>query len=85
MRRLDGELRACPKRDVAGLVLFTLRGEFATAPQFNAAAQRVATGIWWPVADGYVWQPAARAVDSELLHVTEATAPGHASLWGAAC
>lgn len=83
--RLDGELRTCPQRDMAGHVLYTLRGAFHTAAQFNAAAQRSALGTWWPVGDALVWQPAPRAVDGELLHIAAAHVPEQASLWGAAC
>lgn len=83
--RLDAELRACPKRDMAGHVLYTLRGAFETGAQFNAAAQRSALGTWWPVGDAYTWHPAPRAVDGEVLRIAAAHVPEQASLWGAAC
>lgn len=64
---LANELRDCPRRDIAGYVLFTLRQHFATVAQFHATAQRVSRGSWWPVGDGYVWQAAPRAVDAQVL------------------
>lgn len=74
VRRLDGELRCTPARDVPGHVFFTLRQAYANATLFVADAQRRALGTWWPVsiepsgqATGYVWQPAARAIDREVL------------------
>lgn len=85
VRQLDAELRACPKRDIAGFVLYTMRQAFATAVQFNEAAHRAASGTWWPVADGYVWHPAPRAVDGQALHIAAAHEPEQATLWGAAC
>lgn len=63
VRKLDVELRTTQAIDVPGVVFYTLRGEFKSAPQFIAAAERNAAGTWWPVLDGYVWQPAARAID----------------------
>lgn len=66
VRQLDAELRATQVVDVPGVVFYTLRGEFKTAPQFMAATERNAGGIWWPVLDGYVWQAAARAIDPSV-------------------
>ena len=85
VRQLDAELRACPKRDITGFVLYTLRQAFATAVQFNQAAHRAASGTWWPVADGYVWHPAPRAIDDQVLHIAASQAPEQTTLWGAAC
>ena len=89
--RLDAELRDCPRRDIAGYVLYSLRQLFATSAQFNATAQRVASGTWWPVGDGYVWHPAARAVCGELLRTADAQCGNPtqgtllAAAWSAAC
>lgn len=85
VRTLDAELRTCPKRDVSGMVLYMLRQTFATAVQFNEAAHRASMGTWWPVADGHVWHPAPRAVDSQVLHQAATQEPQQASLWGAPC
>lgn len=63
VRNLDREMRTTHAIDIPGLVFYTLRGEFKSAPQFLAAAERNAAGIWWPVLGGYVWQAAARAID----------------------
>jgi hypothetical protein len=67
VRRLEGELRTTQDIDIPGLVFYTLRAEFKSAPQFIAAAERNAAGTWWPVLGGYVWQAAARAVDPSVL------------------
>lgn len=75
VRRLDIDLRTCPKRDVPGMVLFTLRQAFASAELFTAAVQRISTGTWWPVDVGYVWQAAARAVDLQVLQQAACDAP----------
>lgn len=82
VRRLDAELRATPERDVAGHVFYTLREAFASAPTFMAAVQRHACGTWWPVSNGHVWQPAARAMDGQAL---AATAAAVMAGQGAAC
>lgn len=71
VRSLDADLRTTQARDIPGVVFYTLRGAFKTAPQFVAAVERNAGGIWWPVAGGYVWHAAARAVDAEVLATTE--------------
>lgn len=63
VRKLDGDLRTTQAIDIPGVVFYTLRGEFKSAPQFIAAAERNAAGTWWPVLGGYVWQAAARAID----------------------
>lgn len=65
--RLGADLPASPARDVPGLVFYTLRQAYGSAPAFIADAQRKATGSWRPAADGPVWLPAARAVDAEVL------------------
>jgi hypothetical protein len=64
---LDAELRASPRRDVHGMVLYTLRQAYATRQAFCADAQRTALGNWWPFSDGtHRWQPAARQVDAQV-------------------
>lgn len=63
VRRLDAELRTTQAIDIPGVVFYTLRAEFKTAPQFIEAVERNAMGLWWPVLGGYVWQAAARAID----------------------
>lgn len=45
--RLGAELPATPARDVPGLVFFTLRQTYGSAPAFIADAQRKAGGSWW--------------------------------------
>lgn len=72
VRRLDAELRATPERDVVGHVFYTLREAFATAPTFLQAAHRLASGTWWPVGDGHVWQAAPRQMDAQALATTTA-------------
>jgi hypothetical protein len=94
VRALDGDLRATPERDVPGHVFFTLRQAYASATLFVADAQRRALGTWWPVADGHVWQAAARAIDREVLATMDlaamhaATMPqlgtAHGAAWGQA-
>ena len=67
VRRLDADLRTTQAIDIPGVVFYTLRAEFKSAPQFIAAVERNATGTWWPVLGGYVWQAAARAIDPAVV------------------
>lgn len=69
VRRLDAELRVCPRRDVPGLVFYTLRQAYPTAALFVADVERHACGNWWAVGDGYVWHAAARSVDRQVLEI----------------
>ena len=91
VRRLDAELRTTADRDVPGHVFYTLRSEFGSATVFRAAVERTALGTWWPVGTGYVWHPAARAVDAALLATTTLAtlpaqpAPAQANFWGPQC
>lgn len=82
VRHLDGELRTTPARDVPGLVFFTLRQAYGSAAQFAADVERNATGTWWPVGDGHVWHPAARAVDADLLATVTLASLQSASVHG---
>lgn len=76
VRRLDGELRTSPPRDIPGLVFYTLREVYPGAGLFVADVERNACGTWWPAGDGHVWHAAARAIDPEVLaHITLATMP----------
>lgn len=83
VRRLDGELRTTPPRDIPGLVFFTLREVYPGATLFVADVERRACGTWWAVGDGHVWHAAARAIDPELLaNTTLATmAVRHGAQW----
>lgn len=65
--QLGLKLRQAPVRDQAGLVFFTLRHAFGSAPAFLAAVVRLAKGRWQPGGTGLVWVAAARAVDAEVL------------------
>lgn len=83
VRRLDGELRACPTRDLAGHVFYTLRQAYRSAGQFSADALRHAKGAFWRLDDGYVWQQAARAIESEMPDIAAVSVPRHRGLAGA--
>lgn len=63
VRSLDADLRATPERDQVGRVFQALRLAYRSATPFMQAAERAATGTWWPAPDGYTWHAAARAID----------------------
>lgn len=67
VRQLDHDLRTTQAIDIPGVVFYTLRAVFKTAPQFTGAVERNAAGTWWPVLGGYLWQAAARAIDPAVL------------------
>lgn len=75
VRSLDADLRRAPVRDQAGMVFYALRAAYRTAGDFSADVVRHASGVWWPVGDGWVWQPAARRMDAELLDEARHRAP----------
>lgn len=81
--RLDAELRTCPERDVTGHVFFALRQAYRSAAHFSQDVVRHAMGTFWHLADGYVWQQAARAVDGEVLDLMACSPPRQRGLAGA--
>ena len=66
-RRLDADLRTTLARDAEGLLFYTLRQVYPSASLFVAEVERHAAGTWWPVHPGFVWQPAARQVQADVL------------------
>jgi len=58
---ITGDLKKASARDVPGVVLYTLRAQFATLDKLLAAADRLQLGAWHPVEGaGYVWHPAPK-------------------------
>lgn len=64
---LDADLRTAHAIDIPSIVFYTLRGEFKTRAQFCSAVARTSGGTWWPALNGYIWQPAPRAIDPSVV------------------